>query len=70
MINNEQEYRITKTELAKFTKAIDSFDMEFNVRPIGGISQELRQTELNALRSEKEVLERQMKEYEDKNVPV
>jgi len=67
MIMNEQEYRITKEALAKFNDTAKNFDKQFHVRLIGDISEELRHSELDAINSEIEVLERQIKEYEDKN---
>ena len=62
MIENKKQYEITKIQLEKFKKAIDKIDLK-------GASDESRldaltKIELDALKSERDVLSEQIKEYE------
>jgi len=63
MITNERQYRITKAQLAKLTKAVQTFDIEDVATRTG--SKVLAEAELHALRSEQEVLTKQLREYEE-----
>lgn len=62
MITNERQYRISKVKLSDFAKAVDSFDMDEATRRTG--SSTLAKAEIDALRSEVDVLSDQVKEYE------
>lgn len=54
MIENEKQYEITKIQVEKFRKAIDDLTSKYA----------LAQIELDALKSEFDVLSEQIKEYE------
>jgi HTH-type transcriptional regulator/antitoxin HigA len=62
MITNERQYRITITQLEKFRKAIDDFDIQAVIKQTK--SKVLAKAELDALRSEYENLSIQLHEYE------
>lgn len=62
MITNERQYRITKAQESRFRKAVDAFDIDEATERIG--SSVLARAELEALRSELEVLSEQIQEYE------
>lgn len=62
MITNERQYKITKSQLGLLQKAIASFDLKMKAQQTG--SEILAIAELEALKSEVEVLENQVKEYE------
>jgi HTH-type transcriptional regulator / antitoxin HigA len=62
MITNERQYKITKSQLGLLQKAIVSFDIKNKTQQIG--SELLAVAEFEALKSEVEVLENQVKEYE------
>jgi HTH-type transcriptional regulator/antitoxin HigA len=62
MITNERQYKITKSQLGLLQKAIVSFDIKIKTQQIG--SEILAVAEFEALKSEMEVLENQVKEYE------
>ena len=61
MITNERQYRITKHWLSRFRQAIDGFDMQ---KATLASCEELARAELDALKSEEEVLAGQVSEYE------
>ena len=61
MIKNEREYRITKTQAAKFAKALDSMIGEPEVEEV---SSRIRQAEIDAVRYQLADLNRQLEEYE------
>ncbi len=61
MITNERQYRITKSKLSEFMEAVNSFDMYEATRRTG--SPVLAKAEIDALRSELDVLSDQLKEY-------
>lgn len=65
MITNENQCRITKKQLLLFQKAIETFNHEEVSARVG--SDVLAKAELDALRSEAEVLSKQIWEY--KNLP-
>ena len=62
MITNERQYRITSSQLEKFRKAIDDFDIRAVAKQTK--SRILAKAELDALRSEYENLSMQIHEYE------
>jgi HTH-type transcriptional regulator/antitoxin HigA len=62
MITNERQYRITSTQLEKFRKAIEDFDIKTAIKQTK--SKILAKAELDALRSEYENLSMQIHEYE------
>lgn len=62
MIMNERQYRITKVKLSEFAEAVNSFDMDKATQRTG--SPALAKAEIDALRSEVDVLSDQLKEYE------
>ncbi|MBI4558616.1 MAG: helix-turn-helix domain-containing protein [Candidatus Hydrogenedentes bacterium] len=62
MITNERQYRITKAQLSKMKEAVQTFDVEAVARRTG--STVLAKAELEALRSEVEVLSAELREYE------
>lgn len=62
MITNERQYRISKTELSRLREAVDAFDLQDTAGRVG--SDVLAKAELEALRSEEEVLSEQIREYE------
>jgi ribosome-binding protein aMBF1 (putative translation factor) len=62
MIRNEKQYRITKAEAKKFEEAIESFDERPEAHP--GVAPRLIQAMKEAMASELEILQEQIKEYE------
>lgn len=64
MIENEQQYKVTKTQLEKFKKVIDNFDLKKTSNFVQ--SKVIAQAELDALKSEHEILTEQITEYESK----
>ena len=62
MITNERQYKITKAQHAKLKKAAEEFDLNEATKRIG--SKVLAKAELDALKSEVEVLSAQLQEYE------
>jgi HTH-type transcriptional regulator/antitoxin HigA len=62
MITNERQYRISKSQLAKFESAVLGFDLKEAAERIG--SRVLAKAELDALKSECEVLSSQIQDYE------
>lgn len=62
MITNERQYRITKAQESRFRKAVDAFDIDEVTKRIG--SNVLAKAELDALKSELDVLSDQIREYE------
>jgi HTH-type transcriptional regulator/antitoxin HigA len=62
VITNERQYKITKAQLAKLLEGIEQFDLEA-VAAITG-SKTLAKAELEAIKSEAEILENQVLEYE------
>ena len=62
MITNERQYRITKSQITNLTKAAKSFTFEDTTKPVGSFS--LAKIELEALKSEIEVLSEQLFDYE------
>ncbi len=63
MITNERQYRITKAQESRFRKAVDGFAIDEATKRIG--SSVLAKAELDALKSEVEVLSEQLREYDD-----
>ena len=59
MKTTEKQLQITRIELDKFNRAICSFNMYEAIQRTG--SQVLAQLEIDALRSEAEILEKQLK---------
>lgn len=62
MITNERQYLITGKQLSKLTKASQEFNLEAVAKRTG--SGDLAKAELNAMKSEIEVLSFQLREYE------
>ena len=62
MITNERQYRITKSQIINLTKSTKSFTLEETATPSRSIS--LAKIELEALKSEIEVLSKQLFDYE------
>lgn len=62
MITNERQYKITKSQIDLLKKAITNFNLEEKTHQDG--SEVLALAELDALKSEVEVLENQVKEYD------
>lgn len=62
MITNERQYRITNAQLEKFKATVDAFDLKKATERIG--SSVLAKAELDALKSECEVLSMQLLEYQ------
>ena len=60
MIKNEREYRITKTQTEKFRRALSDFADEDH----SSIDPRLRKAQEDALRSQLEDLETELKQYE------
>jgi HTH-type transcriptional regulator / antitoxin HigA len=63
MITNERQYRITKRELVKLKRAIVNFNLRYTAEQID--SDILVAAEIDALKSEMEILEDQIIEYEN-----
>ena len=61
MIENERQYHITSRWLGKFKAAVKEYDLDEAEKRIG--SGVLARAELNALKSEVEVLENQIRDY-------
>ena len=62
MITNERQYRITKGQLVKLQEGLKQFNIEEVSRKTGSIV--LAEAEFNSLKSEFEILESQLQEYE------
>jgi len=62
MIRNEKQYRITKAEAKKFKEALESFDERPEAHP--GVAPRLIRAMKEAMASELEILQAQIKEYE------
>jgi HTH-type transcriptional regulator/antitoxin HigA len=62
MITNERQYGISKAQLSKLKEAAKAFDIDEAAKRTG--SRVLAKAELEALRSEQEVLSAQLREYE------
>ncbi len=62
MINNERQYRITKAQLSKLQEAVKAFNIEEAVKRTG--SDVLARAELEAMKSEEEILSEQLWEYD------
>ena len=62
MITNERQYRISRTQLSRLREAVEAFDLQETAARVG--SDVLAKAELQALRSEEEVLSEQIREYE------
>ncbi|MHC1781233.1 MAG: helix-turn-helix domain-containing protein [Anaerolineaceae bacterium] len=62
MITNERQYKITKSQCVKLAQALSNLNGNENARQLG--SEILAKAERDALISEMEVLESQIKEYE------
>jgi HTH-type transcriptional regulator/antitoxin HigA len=62
MITNERQYRVSKAQLSNLEKAAEVFDLDETAERIG--SKVLAKAELEALRSEVEILSAQLREYE------
>ena len=62
MISNERQYKITKSQLRKLKEAAAEYDIDSSVEQLG--SEILAAAELEALKSEIDVLHNQMLEYE------
>lgn len=63
MITNERQYRITKARLSDFHKAVKAYELDEATKRIG--SSVLAKAELEALKSEAEILSEQIQEYDD-----
>lgn len=63
MITNERQYKISKLQLSKLRNATESFNLVGTSKRIG--SDILARAELDALRSEAEILTEQVEEYEN-----
>ena len=62
MITNERQYRISKAQLSRLREAVKAFDFAASADRLG--SEVLAKAELEALRSEEEVLSEQIREYD------
>lgn len=62
MIKNERQYRITQTRAAEFRRAIAQAGQEQGSRKL---HPKLRQAQTDALRSQLQTLERELREYEE-----
>ena len=62
MITNERQYRISKAQLSRLRKAVEVFNLEESADRVG--SKVLAKAELHALRSEVDVLTKQIREYD------
>lgn len=62
MITNERQYRISKAQLSLLSKAVETFNLEESTARVG--SDALAKAELQALRSEVDVLTKQIREYD------
>ena len=62
MITNERQYRITRTQVSKFELAIEKFDRESEYRK--GTDSRMIEAEREALKSQLESLNKEMREYE------
>jgi ribosome-binding protein aMBF1 (putative translation factor) len=61
MIKNERQYRITKAHAQRFEQAIA--DLQATPKP--AIHPKLRKAELDGLRSQRQDLERELRDYEE-----
>src|SRR5262245_38020948 len=62
MIKNERQYRITQARAEEVRRAIEQSERE---RPIGKLHPKLQQTQSDALRSQLQTLERELREYDE-----
>ena len=62
MITNNRQYNISRKQFTKLQNALANFDLASRIKQIG--SHKLVQAELNALKSEINVLRHQINEYE------
>lgn len=62
MIHNARQYRITKAQAAKFAQAVEDFDTRQSAHP--GVHPKLIKAQRNALASQLESLQQELKEYE------
>ena len=62
MITNERQYRISKAQLSRLREAVQEFDLEETTTRVG--AEVLAKAEYDALKSEKEILSEQIREYE------
>lgn len=62
MITNERQYRITKAQLAKIKVSVDNFNLQETSQRLNSVL--LAKADLDGLRSEIDVLEDQVHEYE------
>lgn len=62
MIRNEKQYRITKTEANKFKMALENFDERPEAHP--GVKPRIIRAMKEAIASELEILQDQLKQYE------
>jgi HTH-type transcriptional regulator/antitoxin HigA len=63
VITNERQYKITKAQVGRLHESIKEFDLQETANRIGSAT--LAKAELNALKSEAEILESQLAEYEE-----
>jgi len=61
MITNERQYRISKAQLSRLRQAVEAFNLKESATRVG--ADVLAKAELEALRSEEEVLSEQIREY-------
>jgi hypothetical protein len=64
MIHNARQYRITKTQAAKFAAALKAFDVRPSAHP--GVHPKLIKAQRDALASQLESLSKEIKSYEDR----
>lgn len=62
MIKNERQYRITQARVEEFRQGIVQSESE---RPTSRLHPKLQQAQTDALRSQLQTLERELREYED-----
>ena len=62
MIHNARQYRITKAQAAKFAQAVKDFDTRQSAHP--GVHPKLIKAQRDALASQLESLQQELKEYE------
>jgi len=63
VITNERQYKITNSQLAKLREGVSEFDLEEVAKRLR--SKALAKAELDGLKSEIEILESQLQEYEN-----
>jgi len=62
MIKNERQYRITQARAEEFRRGFVQSESE---RPTGTLHPKLQQAQTDALHSQLQTLERELREYED-----